>query len=177
MVVMKLEFRIRAHFRGDVQMGKRAERVLFRRAAVVVRRTEVEQVRGVAERSRVAGGIEDRKVGAPRDGVERIEGEASWKGSRGTTASKSLPPPERACTEVTARLQHGILLLVAEEDRRIASVAGEVAPHQETIVLDIAVVCDVARNGKLGRVGRGSRADDVGNRVVLLVIVKAAVDV
>src|SRR5207249_11578591 len=61
MVVMKHEFGIRAHFRGDVEVAESAERVLFRRAAVVVERSEVERIRSGAVRPRVARSIGDRK--------------------------------------------------------------------------------------------------------------------
>src|SRR5207245_9102583 len=48
---------------------------------------------------------------------------------------------------------------------------------QEADVLDSAIGPDVVRYGVLGRVYRGGVADDSADRVVLLVIVKAAVDV
>src|SRR5207245_3688655 len=97
MVVVELELRIRADFRGDVQVGKRAERVLLRRTAVVVVRSEVELVRGVDERPRIAGGIQ-RIV---RGGFT-IQPEAAGKGGPGTAASGGVARTERQCADATA---------------------------------------------------------------------------
>src|SRR5882762_360731 len=81
-VVVKAEFRIRPHFRDDVQVGKRTEPPLFRRAAVVVIRAEVELVRGGDESSRSARAAVERKGGA----AASIREETSRIGGRGTTA-------------------------------------------------------------------------------------------
>src|SRR5712671_2382260 len=84
MVVVKAEFRIRPHFRDDVQVGKRTEPPLFRGAAVVVIRAEIELVRGGDERSRSARGAVERKG---RAGAS-VREETSRKGGRGTTAGE-----------------------------------------------------------------------------------------
>src|SRR6266496_3608254 len=103
-VVVKAEFRIRAHFRDDVHVGKRTERPLFRRAALVVVWTEIELVQGGAERSRKARGAVDRKSGA----AACIREETPGIGRRGSAANESRvwigrgdPPAEGACAEIT----------------------------------------------------------------------------
>ncbi len=174
MVVVHLEFPVRTHFRGDVHVHERGERPLLRRPAVVVVRTEVELVGGGAETPRIAGCVGDREARA----VAAHE-KAAGKGGRGTAAGKAVPGVERAGAEIAARLQDRVLLLVVEEQRRVALVAGEVASHQETEVPDGAVGPDVVRHVELGGVGRRAPVHDVGDPigVLLLVIVEAAVGV
>src|SRR5207249_1953940 len=114
MVVVELELPISADFRGDVQVGERAERPLLRRAAVVVVRTEVELVRGVVELPRIAGGIVDCVEGGGKGGTADRSRQTplAGKGGPGTAAGKGIPRVERARAEIAARLQDRVLLLV-----------------------------------------------------------------
>src|SRR6267143_959532 len=110
-VVVKAELRIRSHFRDDVQVGERTERPLFRGAAVVVVRTEVELIRGGLESSRGARAAVERKGVA----AACFREETSRIGGRGTTANEiwrwigfSRTRIERARAEIAATLQQRV---------------------------------------------------------------------
>src|SRR5439155_9038386 len=107
--------------------------------AVIVVRTEVELVGGGGEGPHITGGIGHREALAAV-----IHEKAAGKGGRGAAAGKAVPRIERARAEIAASLQHGGFVLVVEAEGRVALAAQEVAPQEETDVLDIAIAPDVA---------------------------------